>query len=149
MHFLRRLIIRNHNHRAISPRPPDHDKPDPGVTGGSLNDCCAWVKPTRFLSVSDNSVSSAIFHRAGGIHEFRFSENLTTGQFRHTSQSNQWRVPNVSIDTRMCRTHAILNPFAKFLRHFSVFDNQFFLDPLFEKLLHVPSGKRLTNSWFL
>src|SRR5262245_11029184 len=40
MHFLGRLIIRNNNHRAISLRPSDHGKPDPGVTGSSLNDCC-------------------------------------------------------------------------------------------------------------
>ena len=64
MHFLRRLIIRNHNNRAISPRPPDHGKPDPGVTSSSLNDRRARFEPTRFLSVSDDSVRGSIFHRA-------------------------------------------------------------------------------------
>ena len=47
MHFLWRLIIRNHDHGAISPRPSDHDKPDSGVTSSSLNDRCAWFKPAR------------------------------------------------------------------------------------------------------
>src|SRR5262249_8655548 len=53
MHFLRRLIIWNHNYRGISPRPSNYGKPDPGVTSGSLNDHGAWLKPTCFLSVGD------------------------------------------------------------------------------------------------
>ena len=105
MHFLRRLIIRNHNNRAISPRPSNHDETDPGVTGCSLHDRCAWLKPTRFLPVSNDSVSGAIFHRAAGIHEFRFSQNLTTRQFRQPPQSNQRRVSNVSINSGVFRSH--------------------------------------------
>src|SRR6478735_2663065 len=67
MHFLRRLIIRNHDHSAISPRPSDHDKPDSGVTSSSLNDRCAWLKQTGFLSVSDDSVSRSIFTEPAGF----------------------------------------------------------------------------------
>ena len=98
MHFLWRLIIRNHDHSAISPRPSDYDKSDPGVTSSSLHDRCAWFKPTRFLSVSDDSVRGAILHRAARIHEFRFSQNLTTREFGEPPQSNQRRVSNVAID---------------------------------------------------
>src|SRR5438067_5388026 len=101
MHFLRRLIIRNYDDGAISPRPPDHGKTDPRVTGCSLNDRRAWFEPTRFLSVSDNSVSRSIFHRTGRIHEFRFSQNFAPRQFGQASQSNQRRVPNVPIDARV------------------------------------------------
>src|SRR6266516_2481122 len=46
MHFLRRLIIRNHNNSAISSGAPDHGKTDPSVAGGSLNNRCTWFKPT-------------------------------------------------------------------------------------------------------
>src|SRR5205823_15042277 len=67
MHFLRRLIIRNHNNSAISPRPPDHGKPDPRVTGGPLNDRRAWSQPAPCLSICDDSVRGSIFHRAGRI----------------------------------------------------------------------------------
>ena len=45
MHFLRRLIVRNDNHRAISPHPSNHSKPDTSVTGGPFNDCCTRCKP--------------------------------------------------------------------------------------------------------
>src|SRR6476660_7441883 len=107
MHFLRRLIVRNDNHGAIPSGTPDYRETDAGVTSGSLNDRCAWFKPTRFLSVSDDSVSRSIFYRASRIHEFRFSQNLTTRQFGQPPQSNQRRVSNVSIDARVCRTHAI------------------------------------------
>src|SRR5204863_6003903 len=41
MHFLRRLIIRNHNHSAIASGAPDHGKTDSGVARSSLNDHCA------------------------------------------------------------------------------------------------------------
>jgi hypothetical protein len=98
MHFLRRLIIRNHNNGAIPSRAPDHGETDPGVTGGSLNDRCAWLEPTRCLRVSDDSVGGSIFHRSGRIHEFRLSQNLAARQFGRASQSNQPRVPNVSIN---------------------------------------------------
>src|SRR5437879_575740 len=62
MHFLRRLIIRNYNNSAIASGAPDHGKTNPSVTGGSLNDRCAWFKPTRCLRVSDDSVGRSIFH---------------------------------------------------------------------------------------
>src|SRR5437764_5214196 len=62
MHFLRRLIIRNHNNGAIPSGAPDHGKTDPGITGGSLNDRCAWLKPTLLFGVSDDSVGGSIFH---------------------------------------------------------------------------------------
>src|SRR5205814_10644473 len=55
MHFLRRLIIRNHNNGAITSGAPDHGKTDPSVTGGSLNDRCARFKPTVSFRVSDDS----------------------------------------------------------------------------------------------
>src|SRR5438270_3012427 len=98
MHFLRRLIIRNHNNSAVPSGPSDHGKTDPGIPGGSLNDRCAWFKPTRCLRVSDDSVSGAIFHRAGRLHEFRLPQNLATRQFRKAPQSNKRRVPNVASD---------------------------------------------------
>src|SRR5205823_7548881 len=41
MHFLRRLMIRNHNHRAIASGAPDYGKTDSGVARSSLNDRCA------------------------------------------------------------------------------------------------------------
>ena len=110
MHFLRRLIIRNHNNGAITSGAPDHGKTDPSVTGGSLNDRCAWFKPTRSFGVSDDSVGGSIFHRAGRIHEFRLSQNLTTSQLGQASQSNQRRVPNVLINAPVCRSHVILIP---------------------------------------
>src|SRR5881398_3441402 len=98
MHFLLRLIIRNHDNGAIASGAPDHGKTDPGVTGRSLNDRCAWLKPARCLRVSDDSVGSSIFHRAGRIHELRLSENLTTSHFRQAPQSNQRRVTNISVN---------------------------------------------------
>src|SRR5207249_4525262 len=61
LHFLRRLIIRNHNNGAVPSGAPDHGKTNPSVTGGSLNDRCARFKPTRSFRVSDDSVSGSIF----------------------------------------------------------------------------------------
>src|SRR5207247_10000465 len=61
MHFLRRLIIRNHNDGAIASGAPDHGKTDPSVTGGSLHDRCAWFKPALLFRVSDDSVSGSVF----------------------------------------------------------------------------------------
>src|SRR5947207_15302296 len=75
MHFLRRLIIWNHDNSAISPRPPDHSKTDPGVASSTLNDRCARFQPTGFLRVRDDSVSSSIFDRARRIHELRLSQD--------------------------------------------------------------------------
>src|SRR5213076_2184668 len=92
MHFLRRLIIRNHNNSAIASGASDHRKTDPSVTGGSLNDRRAWFKPTLLFRVGDDSVGGSIFHRSCRVHEFRLSENLTTTQFGQASQSNQRRV---------------------------------------------------------
>src|SRR6202023_2723545 len=64
MHFLRRLIIRNHNNGAIPFGAPDHRKTYPGVPGRSLNDRCAWFKPTLLFRGSDDSVGRSIFHRS-------------------------------------------------------------------------------------
>src|SRR6266478_390622 len=75
MHFLRRLIVRNHNNGAIPSGAPDHGKTNSSVTGGSLDDRCTWFKPTRSFRVSYDSVSGSIFHRSGRVHEFRLSEN--------------------------------------------------------------------------
>ena len=82
MHFLRRLIIWNHNYRAISPRPSNYGKDDPGVTSGSLHDRGAWLKPTGFLSLGDDAKGSAILHRSARIHEFSFPQNLASREFR-------------------------------------------------------------------
>src|SRR5204862_6264687 len=79
MHFLRRLIIRNHDNSAIASGAPDHGKTDPSVTGGSLNDRCAWFKQTLLFRLSNDSVGGSIFYWSGRIHEFRLRENLTTG----------------------------------------------------------------------
>src|SRR6266496_4939216 len=58
--------------------------------------CCRYRLSTLLLfRVSDDSVGGSIFHRASRIHELRFSQNLTTRQFRHASQPNQRRVPYV------------------------------------------------------
>jgi hypothetical protein len=76
--------------------------------------------------VSDDSVGGPIFHRSGRIHEFRFAQNLATRQFGEAAQSNQRRVPNVSINARVCRSHGPLNPLWKLLSHFSLFDSHFF-----------------------
>src|SRR6266545_4106026 len=58
--------------------------------------CCRYRLSTLLLfRVSDDSVGGSIFHRASRIHELRFSQNLTTCQFRHASQPNQRRVPYV------------------------------------------------------
>src|SRR5213079_713984 len=81
MHFLWRLIIRNHNNGAIPSGAPDHGKTDPSVTGSSLNNRRAWFKPPLSFRVSDDSVSGSIFHRSSRIHEFRLSQNLTARQF--------------------------------------------------------------------
>src|SRR5207247_10527199 len=97
MHFLRRLIVRNHNNGAISPRPPDDCKPNPSVTGGSLNDRCAQFKATRCLRVSNDAIRGSIFHRAGRIHELRLSQNLASRQFGQAPPSNKLRGPNVAI----------------------------------------------------
>src|SRR5207249_3683505 len=40
MHFLRRLIVRNHNNSAIPSGTSDYSETDPSVTGGSLDDRC-------------------------------------------------------------------------------------------------------------
>src|SRR5439155_14746799 len=85
MHFLRRLIIRNHNNCAIASGTPDHSKTDPSVTRCSLHDRCTRFKPARCLRVSDDSIGGSIFYRSGRIHEFRLSENLTTSQFGKAS----------------------------------------------------------------
>src|SRR5439155_15239359 len=124
MHFLRGLIVRDHNHSAISFGAPDHGQTDPRVAGSSLNDRCARFKPTRCLRVSDDSVGGSIFDRSGRIHEFRLAEDLTTSEFGQAPQSNQRRVPNVSINARVSRSHCDLNPFSKLLSHFSRFDRQ-------------------------
>src|SRR5713101_3222932 len=131
MHFLRRLIIRNYNNSAIPSGAPDHGKTDPSVTGGSFDDRCAWLKPTRCLRVSDDSVGGSIFHRSGRIHEFRLPQNLTTRQFGQASQSNQRRVPNVSINPESvrgqcpaCRSHILRIPSQKLLSYFFLFDSQ-------------------------
>src|SRR5206468_10126654 len=62
MHFLRRLIIRNHDNSAIPSGAPDHGKTDPSVTGGYLDDPCAWFKPTLLFRVSYDSVGGSVFH---------------------------------------------------------------------------------------
>ena len=134
MHFLRRLIIRNHNNSAIPSRAPDHGETDSSVTGGSLNDRCAWFQSPRSFRVSDNSVGGAIFHRSGRVHEFRLSQNLTTCDFGQVSQSNQRRVPNVSVNARVCRTHDPLNPLSKLLSHVSLFDSRFLQPSAFTTL---------------
>src|SRR5439155_1594122 len=85
MHLLRRLIIRNHNHSAIPSGAPDNGKTDPSVTGGPLNNRCAWFKSTRCFRVSDDSVGRSIFHRPAWIHELRLSQNRTYA-FLHTTQ---------------------------------------------------------------
>src|SRR5947207_13929048 len=36
MHFLRRLIVRNHNNSAIASGSPDHGRPNPSLPGGCL-----------------------------------------------------------------------------------------------------------------
>src|SRR5262249_27685012 len=105
MHFLRRLIIRNHNNSPIASGTPDHGKTDPSVAGSSLNDRCSWFKPPRSFRLRDDSVGGSIFHRSGWIHEFGLSQNLATCQFGQASQSNQRRVPNVSINARVTRLH--------------------------------------------
>src|SRR5437667_12605650 len=110
MHFLGRLIIRDHNYGAIPSGPPDHCKTDPGVTGSSLNDGCARFKSTRPLRVSDDSVCGSIFHRAGRIHEFRLPQNLATSQFAQPSQPNQRRIADISINPGVSRTHLITTP---------------------------------------
>src|SRR5207249_10312789 len=48
MHFLRRLIVRNHNNGAISPRPPDDCNPDPSLTGRSRHHPCPQFKSTPY-----------------------------------------------------------------------------------------------------
>src|SRR6266446_9270705 len=110
MHFLGRLIIRDHNYGAIPSGPPDHCKTDPGVTGSSLNDGCARFKSTRPLRVSDDSVCGSIFHRAGRIHEFRLPQNLATSQFAQPSQPNQRRIADISINSGVSRAHLITTP---------------------------------------
>src|SRR4029453_8642686 len=105
MHFLRRLIIRNHNDRAIASSAPNDRETDPSVTGSSLDDRCAWFKPTGLFRVSDDSVGGAIFHRSGGIHEFRFCQNLASCQLGQAPQSNQRRIANISINARIFRRH--------------------------------------------
>src|SRR5262245_45725343 len=88
MHFLGRLIIRNHNNSAIAFGSPNHGKPDPRVTGGSLNNGCARLKPARRLRVWDDAVRRAILPRPCRIHEFGFSENLAARQFGQAPQTN-------------------------------------------------------------
>jgi hypothetical protein len=60
----------------------------------------------------------------------RLSQNLTTRQFGHASQSNQWRVPDVSVNPESFRGQCPsmsqscdLTPFSKLLSHFSLVDN--------------------------
>src|SRR5262249_50087633 len=105
MHFLRRLIIRNHDNGAIPSSAPDHGKTDPSVAGSSLNDRCSWFKPPCSFRLRDDSIGGSVFHRSAWIHEFRLSQNLATCQFGQASQSNQRRVPNLSINPRLSRNH--------------------------------------------
>ena len=110
MHFLRRLIVRDHNNGAITSGASDHGKTDPSVTGCSLNDRCAWFQPTLLFRVGDDSVGGSIFHRAGRIHEFRLPQNLATSQFAQPSQPNQRRIADISINPGVSRTHLITTP---------------------------------------
>src|SRR6266542_3786276 len=81
----------------IAPKPSRLTKRSPPNKNVSSLACPAVAQRRRvlMLRVSDDSVGGSIFHRASRIHELRFSQNLTTRQFRHASQPNQRRVPYV------------------------------------------------------
>src|SRR5262249_5131501 len=78
------------------------------------NRCTRFEQPT-FFRISNYSVGRSIFNGSTRIHEFRLSQNLTAGQFGQTSQSNQRRISNVSINPRIFRSH-VLNPFLQIVK---------------------------------
>src|SRR5204863_5808834 len=79
--FFGRLGFGNDDGYLVTPGVTNHGKTDPRVTGGALDDRCAWLEQTALLGIGDDPVGRTILYRAAGIHEFRFSQNLAACQF--------------------------------------------------------------------
>src|SRR5438067_5595908 len=79
--FFGRLSFGNDDGYPVTSGVTNHGKTDPRVTGGALDNRCAWLKQTSLLGIGDDPVGRTILDRAAGIHEFRLSENLTDCEF--------------------------------------------------------------------
>src|SRR5207249_3328912 len=79
--FFGRLSFGDDDGYLVTSGVTNHGKTDPRVTGGALDNRCAWLEQTALLGIGDDPVGRTILYRAAGIHEFRFSQNLAACQF--------------------------------------------------------------------
>src|SRR5213080_3735183 len=74
--FFGRLSFGNDDGYLVTSGVTNHRKTDPCVTGGALDNRCAWLEQTSLLGIGNDAVGRTILYRAAGIHEFRLSQNL-------------------------------------------------------------------------
>src|SRR2546430_7048766 len=81
--FFGRLSFGNDDDYLVTSGVTNHSKTDPRVTGGALDNRCAWLEQTLLLGIGDNPLGRTILYCAALIHELCFSEHLAACQFRH------------------------------------------------------------------
>jgi hypothetical protein len=90
--FLRRLIVRHDDDRAIAARVADQRQPDAGVPGRPFDDDARRAeKPARF-EVLDDPARRAVLHRTARVEVLRFAQNGAAERAGKFGERDQRRV---------------------------------------------------------
>src|SRR5438552_16018862 len=72
--FFGRLSFGNDDDYLVTSGVTNHSKTDPRVTGGALDNRCAWLEKNLLLGIGNDTVVLTFLYIAACIHEFRFYE---------------------------------------------------------------------------
>ncbi len=86
------LGFRDDDDRAIAPRIAHQGKPDPGISGGTLDHHAAGLERAAPFRIQDNRKRRPVLDGAAGIEKLRLAEDLATGLLGGLLEPDQRRI---------------------------------------------------------
>ena len=90
--LLGRLVVRHHDHAAVTARIAEVREADAGVARRALDQRAAGLEQPLALEVFEDAAGGAVLDRAAGVQELGLAEDLAAGLVAEPAQTDQRRV---------------------------------------------------------